>query len=287
MATYIVTFAFCGVGIAYESSMMCGKSDCLYSALVASSEGEPMTAEDRAAIGRVALYGKVRQQLSIALGLTQLVTIVALYFRMKNIVQFLAPRGSPRGSAEVFADNPDPGLAETEAQTRRMYFTVFALFTALAVALVPSNLYLVDSWRSVYTVVLLLELIGLSILLAVYLKLLVDRIDEINHLNFITEKKILFCTSTVFVATTALRALLSLVTAIDPGVMSALGAYPVVLVEAGKTVLFEIVPMAVIQVQHLKNRERTDPAGGRDTTITESHVSQIGLAELKCLPSGT
>ena len=36
--TYAVTFALCGVSTAYESSMMCGKGDCLY-ALIKASEG--------------------------------------------------------------------------------------------------------------------------------------------------------------------------------------------------------------------------------------------------------
>ena len=67
--TYMVTFAFCGVGIAYESSMMmCGSSDCLY-LLIKAGKGEAITAEEQVVVDRIILYWKVKQQLSIALGL--------------------------------------------------------------------------------------------------------------------------------------------------------------------------------------------------------------------------
>ena len=93
ICTYLITFAFCAVGIAYESSMMCGKGDCFYP-LIKASQGKPITDEEKAIIARISLYWKVKQQLAIALGLAQLVTIIALYLRMKNIVRFLKQRGS-------------------------------------------------------------------------------------------------------------------------------------------------------------------------------------------------
>ena len=60
IVTYVVTFAFCGVGIAYESSMMCGKTDCLYP-LIKASKGGPITDEEKATLGRISLYWKVKQ----------------------------------------------------------------------------------------------------------------------------------------------------------------------------------------------------------------------------------
>ena len=95
IVTYMITFAFCGVGIAYESSMMCGKNDCLYP-LVKASEGLSTTDEEKDIIGRISLFWSVKQQLSVGLGLAQLVTIVALYLRMKNIVRFLKQRSPAR-----------------------------------------------------------------------------------------------------------------------------------------------------------------------------------------------
>ena len=60
IVTYLVTFAFCGVGIAYESSMMCGSSDCLYP-LIKASAGGTITADEKATIEKISLYWKVKQ----------------------------------------------------------------------------------------------------------------------------------------------------------------------------------------------------------------------------------
>ena len=60
IVTYLVIFAFCGVGIAYESSMMCGKSDCLYP-MIKASEGDTINPEEKATIEKISLYWKVKQ----------------------------------------------------------------------------------------------------------------------------------------------------------------------------------------------------------------------------------
>ena len=103
-----------------------------------------------------------------------------------------------------------------------------------------------SGWLTFYTIAVVLEFIILSVMLAAYLRLLVDRIDQINHLNFITEKRVLFTASTVFMITYVLRTLFNLIISIDPSLMGEVGAFKVILIETSTTIVFEILPMGLL-----------------------------------------
>ena len=79
-------------------------------------------------------------------------------------------------------------MAATEKNIRRMYYTVAPLFILLAVFIVLTCGRFGDSWDVFLRVFIVLEFVAIAILLAIYLWMLVKRLDEISHLNFITEK---------------------------------------------------------------------------------------------------
>ena len=79
-------------------------------------------------------------------------------------------------------------MAATETTIRRMYYTVAPLFTLLAVFLVLTSDRFGSSWSTTVIILIVLEFSVIAILLAIYLWVLVKRLNEISHLNFITEK---------------------------------------------------------------------------------------------------
>ena len=115
-----------------------------------------------------------------------------------------------------------------------------SLFILFSVFLVLSSDVFGNTWFTIVKVFLVLEFFAISIIMAIYLWLLVKRLDEISHLNFITEKQVIICTSVTFMVTYVLRALFKLVDTINEELLLK------IMFDELACILFELVPMFVI-----------------------------------------
>ena len=226
--------------------MMCGESDCLYS-IVKASEGQPVTQDEEAAIETITLYWKVKQQLCLALGLAQLVAIVALYLRMKNIVRFLQRRGSVQ--SEGGKHQAESEMVATESCIKRMYWITFisAVLVGTLLILINRNSSYDDLYKEqVFSIITEIEFCVVAILLAIFQKLLANDLNKISHLNFISEKNIILCTSMTFLIAYAIRATYKLLVIIWPNILLDLGIIEMIMAELTFTLICEFMPMLVL-----------------------------------------
>ena len=125
--TYIITYAFCIISIVYEVQMvMCDKTACYYPDKVIHGLMD-IPAEDENAKQSIAIIWKIRDQLSLALGLTQLVIILALYLRMKNLVSYLELR-SPNAEKQMRLEKK---MRVTEKTIKKVYIAVYSAYLVI------------------------------------------------------------------------------------------------------------------------------------------------------------
>ena len=130
-------------------------------------------------------------------------------------------------------------MAASEKIIKRMYYITticFLLFTTVMVMGSESNNEL---YGDLATFFLLLEYLICVILMILYLCLLFKQIDQINHLNFITEKKVLYNTSITFVVVMATRFVAKTILIFEPQFLVDLGLFPTIMYEVAATLLFE------------------------------------------------
>ena len=184
----------------------------------------------------------------LALGLSQLITLVALYLRMKNIVGFL------NYSVDEVAQRPDARMARSEKIIKRLYYISTSCFVVFTTGITVATETNKERLEDIANYLLIVEYLVCVVLLAVYLYLLIKKVDQINHLNFITEKKALYYSSITFIVVMALRCLVKTVLVIKPSLIYDHGFFTTVIVELLANLLFELIPLTIIMVQHLRNR---------------------------------
>ena len=125
------------------------------------------------------------------------------------------------------------------------------MFTTAITVATETNKEQLENTANYFQIV---EYLVCVVLLAVYLCLLIKKVDQINHLNFITEKKALYYSSMTFIVVMALRCLVKIVLAIKPNMIYDHGFFTLVIVELMANFFFEFIPLTLIMVQHLRNR---------------------------------
>ena len=98
------------------------------------------------------------------------------------------------------------------------------------------------------TYILMVECAICVLLLVVYLCKLVRQIDQINHLNFITEKKVLYNTSITFIVVMIARCIIKSTLVVKPSLLYDHGVLLAVISELLATIFFELAQVAIIQV---------------------------------------
>ena len=125
--TYIITYAFCIISIVYEVQMvMCDKTACYYPDKAIHGLID-IPAEEENAKQSIAIIWKIRDQLSLALGLTQLVIILALYLRMTNLVSFLK-LSSPNAEKQMRLEKK---MRVTEKTIKKVYIAVYSAYLVI------------------------------------------------------------------------------------------------------------------------------------------------------------
>ena len=141
------------------------------------------------------------------------------------------------------------------------------------------------TWR-VFNYVLVTEFCFLSVLFLAYLGCLNQKLNAIENESFQNEKKALLISTTAFLATYLLYTALTLVFTFFEEARFGAGFFITLLIEMSVTLLCELVPLFVIQVQHATNRSSIENNAG-SMVATEERVTFLDLAELKSLRDAT
>ena len=135
-----------------------------------------------------------------------------------------------------------------------MYYTVFPLFAGLSVLLaLQPVLNLQWPWFSslVYNYALVAEFCSVSAMFVVYLFWLNQKLNTIANEAFASEKKTVLIMTTTFLVVYLLYTVLTLVHVCVDYSWHESSLISASLLELGETLLFELAPLLVIQVQHL------------------------------------
>ena len=171
---------------------------------------------------------------------------------MRNIVNLL--NHSQIESYEDVEQRPDYKMAASEKIIKKLYYISTSCFIVLTIVMVVASETNKDLFEEMASFIQIGEYIICVILMIIYLCLLVKQIDQINHLNFITEKKVLYNTSITFVLVMAARTVVKLTLIIKPAFLYDHGLFATIISDLVTAFLFEFAPVTIIMIQHLKNR---------------------------------
>ena len=165
---------------------------------------------------------------------------------MRNIVNL--PNHSQIESYEDVEQRPDYKMAASEKIIKKLYYISTSCFIVLTIVMVVASETNRDSYQEMATFIQIGEYIICVTLMIVYLCMLVKQIDQINHLNFITEKKVLYYTSITFILVMASRTLVKFSFILKPAFLYDHGLFATIISDIVTALLFEFAPVTIIMI---------------------------------------
>ena len=139
-------------------------------------------------------------------------------------------------------------MAATEKVIKKLYYISTACFLVFGTIMIIFSETNKEVFEEAATYILMGEYAMCVLLLVVYLCKLVRQIDQINHLNFITEKKVLYNTSFTFIVVMIARCIIKSTLTVKPSLLYDHGVLLAVIAELLATIFFELVPLVILQI---------------------------------------
>ena len=139
-------------------------------------------------------------------------------------------------------------MAATEKVIKKLYYISTACFLVFGTIMIIFSETNKEVFEDAATYILMSEYAICVLLLVVYLCKLVRQIDQINHLNFITEKKVLYNTSFTFIVVMIARGIVKSTLTVKPSLLYDHGVLLAIIADLLATIFFELAPIAIIQI---------------------------------------